>query len=231
MARKAGNGAGNDETVRDGGLIIDESINRREGLVEYEGTIDDRGETVRSRDAGASREIPATPVMGVDAGSPGAMQAGSTVLGGLTSEPEVATRPTRVGDTIGGTGSMAADEARPLAAVREGMTVVDANGDEVGTVEYVKMGDPEAVTTQGEEIDTTDGGLVADLAGAFTGGGGEPDVPKPFRSQLLRQGFVKVGGKGWFGKDRYFMPHRIARVGGDTVALNVTKDAIPNDQM
>jgi hypothetical protein len=230
MARKTRDDAGNEGTVRDGGLIIDESITRREGLVEYEGTVDDRGETVRSRDVSTSREIPETPVTGVDAGSPGAMQAGATVLGGLSSEPEVTTRPAPVDDTIGGI-NMDTEETRVLASVHEGMTVVDANGDEVGTVEYIKMGDPQAVTTMGEEINPGDGGLVGDLAGAFTGGGGEPDVPEPFRSELLRMGFVKVDGPGWFGKDRYFMPNRIARVSGDTVALNVTKDAIPNDQM
>src|SRR5437660_707247 len=38
-----------------------------------------------------------------------------------------------------------------IARVQEGMRVVDATGEQVGKVAYVKMGDPEAVTTQGNE--------------------------------------------------------------------------------
>jgi len=53
----------------------------------------------------------------------------------------------------------------PLSLVREGMRVVDANGEDLGEVKFVKMGNPEAVTT-GDEADR-DGGLVQDIAEAL----------------------------------------------------------------
>jgi hypothetical protein len=42
----------------------------------------------------------------------------------------------------------------PIADVREGMRVVDRRDEDVGTVEVVKMGDPEAVTPSGQEVGT-----------------------------------------------------------------------------
>ncbi len=40
-----------------------------------------------------------------------------------------------------------------MEQVYEGMTVVDQQGKRVGKVEAVKMGDPQAITTQGEELE------------------------------------------------------------------------------
>ena len=39
----------------------------------------------------------------------------------------------------------------PITRVHEGMRVVDARGQEVGRVQYVQMGDPEAITSAGNE--------------------------------------------------------------------------------
>jgi hypothetical protein len=109
----------------------------------------------------------------------------------------------------------------PIALVREGMRVIDSAGEEIGTVELVKMGDPEAVTAEGEDI--ADEGLFDTVGGIF-GAGSEPDLPRTLRGRLLRYGFIKIDGKGLFSKDRYVKADRIAGVSGDTVRLNVPKD-------
>ena len=109
----------------------------------------------------------------------------------------------------------------PIERVREGMRVVDAAGEQVGTVEAVSMGDPEAATTAGK--DPRSPGLVAAVVQAVSGEGGEPDVPEPKRSQLVRSGYVKVDGPGLSGTDRYVRSDRIADATGETVTLSVTK--------
>jgi hypothetical protein len=58
------------------------------------------------------------------------------------------------------------------------MTVIDASGTRIGKVEFVKLGDPEAVTVRGED--------AAD---------GEADIAGELRQRLLRMGFVKVAAK------------------------------------
>lgn len=109
-------------------------------------------------------------------------------------------------------------ESTPIAAVRRGMSVVDVAGEHVGTVELVKMGDPESVTPQGQ---VTGGGLVAEVKGAFRGG--EPRVPSELASQLLRVGFVKVDGRGILGRDVYVAAVQLKDVVDDVVHLGVSR--------
>jgi hypothetical protein len=119
---------------------------------------------------------------------------------------------------LGDSGSMGLIEL-----VREGMRVVDAAGEELGKVELVRMGDPAAAT-----IDTPPPqreGFLSDIAEAF-GGEGEPDLPEPLRSQMLRTGFVKIDGKGWIDTDRYVSPEYIAGVNEDTVTLSIAREEI-----
>ncbi|OZM77208.1 hypothetical protein [Pseudonocardia sp. MH-G8] len=122
---------------------------------------------------------------------------------------------------------MSSDALRPgedaLADVHEGMRVVDSAGADVGTVELVKVGDPEAVTGQGQ---STPGGLVEDLQEAF--GGGEPQVPAQFAAQLMRVGFVKVDGKGLLDRDTYVPADQVASVTAGAVHLTVPgADLVP----
>ena len=237
-----------ENTIRDGDVIIDERMNRREGLAAYEGTVDATQTPTASE---ANRVLDDVPTSGR---SP-AMQAGATILGGTgstalvddgTTMSEAADYPT--GETSAETmslsrsdssnldrstdntaaGGVAADTmaSGPIGMVREKMKVVDANGDELGKVDYVHLGDPQAATTAGQTMDVTGNSLVEDAAMAF-GGGVEPSVDEPLRSQLLRTGFVKIDGKGWFGSDRYVPADQIASVSGDTVTLSATKETLP----
>jgi hypothetical protein len=101
------------------------------------------------------------------------------------------------------------DRIGPIEQVHEGMRVLDADGDKVGTVELVKMGDPEAVTTKGQDT-----------------GLGEPRLPPPFADRLLRIGFLKVDRTGLFTRDVYVAATEIDRVDNDTVVLSVPQQML-----
>jgi hypothetical protein len=115
---------------------------------------------------------------------------------------------------------IAGTNLRLIEQVREGMTVIDSLGEKVGKVEGLMMGDPGAVTEQGN-VDR-DTGFMGDIAEVF-GGEREPDVPDVARAKLLRTGYVKVDGGFLFGTDRYVQPDRIVAVRDETVYLNVPK--------
>jgi hypothetical protein len=116
-------------------------------------------------------------------------------------------------------------KSEPLELVVRDMAVVDRAGERVGTVEYVQMGDPEAVTTQGEDYQTP--GIIRDVVRSVVGA--EPDVPEPLRSRLLRHGFIKVDGPGLTDTDRYVRGDYVASVSGDTVTLTVAKDRLAEE--
>ncbi len=104
------------------------------------------------------------------------------------------------------------------------MTVVDAAGEELGKVDYIKLDDPGAATV-GADL-PAEPGLIATVFGAEV----EPDVPEPRRRRLLRFGFVKIGGTGWIDTDRYVAADVIASVSNDTVRLAARKEEILSDE-
>lgn len=114
----------------------------------------------------------------------------------------------------------------PLSLVQSGMRVIDADGEHIGEVTFVKMGDPEAATT-GRQPDEG-GGLIRDVARAF-GFEGEPDVSPTLRARLLRNGYVRIDSRGLGASDRYVMADDIAGVASDTVRLAVRGDQIPGE--
>ena len=236
-----------DDTIRDGDVVIEERMNRREGLVEYDGTTQGVPGTATGNVPG---EMPAGEMTGdrdamatgttagiTDGGLPsGAMQAGASLFDSASSEPDPSVTTGRVGGVSPGasidamsndntrSGGMDSPSTDLLSRIQEKMKVVDVNGDEIGKVDAVMMGDPQAVTTAGQE-DMGTGSLVSAAAQAF-GGGSEPDVPEPFRSELLREGFIKVDGKGWLDTDRYLRASDIADVTADEVRLRVAKESL-----
>jgi hypothetical protein len=108
-----------------------------------------------------------------------------------------------------------------IAEVRAGMSVLDRNGENVGTVETVKLGDPQAVTDKGQ---MAYGNLLHDLKSAF--GGGEPPVPDELAARLLRIGFVKVDGKGFLDRDLYVAADQVDGVTAGVVHLTATRDEL-----
>jgi len=111
-----------------------------------------------------------------------------------------------------------------IERVQEGMRVVDATGEDIGKVEYVQMGDPAAVTAQGNQRTVT--GLAAGVLEGDLPDAAEPDVPNPLRASLRRTGFVKIDGKGLLDKDRYVSSERVREVSGDVVHLDVRKSEL-----
>jgi hypothetical protein len=111
--------------------------------------------------------------------------------------------------------------------VQEGMHVVDAAGEDLGKVEYLQMGDPEAVTTDGNEHRPVD--LVGRVVERALPEGSEPDVPDPLRTELQRTGYLKIGGHGIGRKARYVSSERVRAVSGDTVRLSVRKGDLPRE--
>ena len=109
---------------------------------------------------------------------------------------------------------MRAPGESPMARIREGMRVIDATGEEIGTVEVVRMGDPQAMSL-GPDAGTED--RIVEWVD-------EPDLPASLRARLLRTGFIKVDVKGLFKGSRYVAAEEIDSVSGDTVTLAIAKE-------
>lgn len=164
--------AEDDGTVREGNVVIEEHMSRRDGLVQYEGT-DGQGEQVRSAGTTAAVDTPATTGTGPIGG---AMQAGATMLGGLEGDSQATTVGTAANDsdlhsmstdnTAHGAMAAGSDANGPITQAREGMRVIDASGDDLGKVDQVHMGDPAAASAPGEEVDV-ESGAVDDSIGVF----------------------------------------------------------------
>ena len=114
----------------------------------------------------------------------------------------------------------------PIGRVQHGMHVVDAAGEDIGRVDFVQMGDPQASTTAGNE-DVRSSPLDA-VAAAF-GRESEPDVPEPLRSRLVRSGYIKVDGPGLMATDRYVPSDYVHDVTGDRVQLSVRKEDVAKE--
>lgn len=103
-------------------------------------------------------------------------------------------------------------EGGPISQVQIDDRVVDSTGKEVGKVKFVKMGDPNAATTEGQW------GYGEGLFGF-----GDPydmsELPEQAQGQLMRVGFIHIDIS--LARDRFAGAGQIARVEGNTVHLNV----------
>ncbi len=113
------------------------------------------------------------------------------------------------------------DGADRLSDVREGMTVVDALGEELGTVAEVRMGDSEAVTTAGQEPGPSGDDLLGTAARAVWGG---PDLPEQAVARFRRVGYLRVDRT--LAKDLYAAADEVHRVDGEMVRLSVPADQL-----
>ena len=103
---------------------------------------------------------------------------------------------------------------KPIESVREGMDVFDFTGVRIGTVATVKMGDPEAVTAQGQQPEQR-AGLIGALMSTLDGA---PDVPEERRNRLLRLGYLEINGPG-IGNRQYESGEALDRVTDEGVFL------------
>ncbi|WP_155373590.1 hypothetical protein [Catellatospora vulcania] len=118
------------------------------------------------------------------------------------------------------------DDPGPIGAVREGMRVVDSTGAELGTVQDVKIGDEAALTADGQRMSESVslfGRIVQEAAGP------EPDVEQELAELLLREGYVKIKGRGLLRRGRYAGAAQIAAVRDDAVTLNVPADQLATE--
>jgi sporulation protein YlmC with PRC-barrel domain len=102
-----------------------------------------------------------------------------------------------------------------IEQVREGMHVVAPDGTKVGKVEDLKMGDPEAVTSDGQ-TDPETGGLIGSVVNGFAE---TSRLPRHTAERLLRIGYVKIDRSGLFTGHAYVASDELDRVEGDTLWL------------
>jgi hypothetical protein len=104
---------------------------------------------------------------------------------------------------------------RTIEQVREGMKVLDAGGDEAGTVEEVVLG--QADTVDVEPIASGPGAVLGFFARSV--GGRQPDVPEEQAERLRKVGYIKVDSAHLLGGSFYAPADSIADVAGDQVTL------------
>ena len=223
--------AGKKDVIRDGRSMTARNAPHEEGLVEHVATGRKEENVLPHRvttDATTLRDGGAVGTSTVGA------VAGETQAGVPRVRQEATLNrpiPSMINDSTGDlsptTDSMMTDSAasRVIAQVRVGMTVVDADGEELGKVDHVNLGDQGAATVGADA--PVDPGFLGTLFAVEA----EPAVAEPHRSRLLRFGFVKVDGKGWFDTDRYLRPGMIAAVVQNTVRLRVRKNEILTDEV
>jgi hypothetical protein len=111
-----------------------------------------------------------------------------------------------------------------LEKVREGMRVVDRHGEKVGVVEEMKMGDPQAVTAEGQgnphDALVVGVGVLSPVLGVRASGPrAARDVPAEQADRLLRFGYIKVKRGHLLGGHLFVASDDIDHVEDDTVHL------------
>ena len=112
-----------------------------------------------------------------------------------------------------------------LAAVHEDMTVYDNEGDKVGSVKFVYLGEDLETAATVEAAPLADhpsyGELLSDVVA------GTEDVPDEVAQRMMQRGFIKIGG-GVFSKARYALPDHISKVSAseDEIHLRVGEDKL-----
>jgi hypothetical protein len=117
-----------------------------------------------------------------------------------------------------------------LTQVYEGMKVYDKAGNEIGTVEYVYLGDLTEAADEYDQGEATlfvlgdhESSLIEEFARDVAL---SKRVPDTWRARLLRRGFLRINSIGLFAADRYAMPEQIASVSDDHVSLRVSCDEL-----
>jgi hypothetical protein len=132
------------------------------------------------------------------------------------------------------------DSHQAIEQVREDMKVVDVNGDDIGKVAAIKIGDPDSATVSAAEQTPGDTLLdqpliAAPLTHTATGVLAAPIVPAAFDDEeqidpnLLRVGYIRVDAKGWFSRDLLVPADAITSVTADTVTISLAKDELAKE--
>jgi hypothetical protein len=103
------------------------------------------------------------------------------------------------------------------------MPVLDCDGRLIGSVKFVRVGDPGAPAPSDEKPSAEEGPHLA-FARALTAT--EPQVSPAVAMPLIRQGFVKVAGAGLMDHDRYVGADQIESADEDALRLTTTADQL-----
>ena len=101
-------------------------------------------------------------------------------------------------------------EGGPISQVHIGDPVIDSTGKELGKVKFVKMGDPNAATVEGQ-LEYGDNYDIRDL-------------PLQAQGQLLSVGYIHIDIS--LARDRFAGAGQIDRVQDAKVHLNVPEEAL-----
>ncbi|MGN9889466.1 hypothetical protein [Micromonospora sp. L31] len=118
------------------------------------------------------------------------------------------------------------EQQAAISRVTTGMRVIDTAGVEVGTVDLVQRGDPNAVTVQAPTADP--GGSLDELIEAAAVE--EPDVPADLAARLLRTGYLKVSTELARTGAVYVLADQIAAVTDGQVRLAVGVGDLPPEE-
>lgn len=118
------------------------------------------------------------------------------------------------------------EQQTTISRVTTGMRVIDAAGTEVGTVDLVQRGDPNAVTVQAP---TADPGSSLDELIESTAVE-EPDVPADLAARLLHSGYLKVSTDLVRTGAVYVLADQIAAIADDRVRLTVPATDLPQEE-
>ncbi|MCX4387272.1 hypothetical protein OG777_10045 [Micromonospora peucetia] len=113
-----------------------------------------------------------------------------------------------------------------VSRVNTGMRVIDVDGTEVGTVDLVQRGDPNAVTVQAP---TADPGSSLDELIESTAVE-EPDVPADLAARLLHSGYLKVSTDLVRAGAVYVLAEQIDAVTDGQVRLDVPARDLPSEE-
>ncbi|MFD6563520.1 hypothetical protein [Micromonospora profundi] len=113
-----------------------------------------------------------------------------------------------------------------ISRITTGMPVVDVAGTEIGTVDLVQRGDPNAVTVQSPTADP--GSSLDELIEATAVE--EPDVPADLAARLLHTGYLKVSTESADVEAVYVPADRIAAVADGRVSLTVDVADLPPEE-
>ncbi|RPI82988.1 MAG: hypothetical protein EHM41_17035 [Chloroflexi bacterium] len=123
-----------------------------------------------------------------------------------------------------------------LTRVKEGMTVVDQNGDKIGEVETVVFGSV-GEGTIGEATGPADSttppnwheGTIVDMMAKIFDDDDDDAGREIMEERLAREGFFKVNSTGLFSSDWYVTPDQVEAISEDLVQLNTGKDSLLKD--
>ncbi|SIN29404.1 hypothetical protein [Micromonospora cremea] len=118
------------------------------------------------------------------------------------------------------------EQQATISRITTGMPVIDPAGTEVGTVDLVQRGDPNAVTVQTPAADP--GSSLDELIEATAVE--EPDVPADLAARLLHSGYLKVSTELVDAGAVYVPADRIATVADGRVRLAVGVADLPAEE-